>query len=368
MTNLPDRSASPVMQPQLRPPEDTVPQDWERLRVYLAGLGMKLETEPAPRQFAGGFANLNYLVLIDGAEAVLRRPPMGPLPPGAYDMARESRILSSLWAAFPLAPRALHLCEDASVLGAPFQINEYRRGISVRDRLPAPLEGDPAVGEQLSAMLVRVLAQLHRVDPAAVGLGDLGRPEGFLARAVEGWLKRAQLAVAGWATPRTEKLIAQLGAWLRAHSVPDRHIALLHNDYKLDNLLLDAHTLEPVAVVDWDQGTRGDALFDLANLLAYWTEAGDPPALQRLQQMPTAQPGFWTREQVAQAYAKATGFDLSELRFHRTLAMFKSAVILQQLHLRYRNGGTRDPRYGEFGKLAEELLAFAQELSAGRIF
>lgn len=354
--------------PQLRTAADTVAQDWPALQRYLAQHGLHFAAEPAPRQFAGGFANLNYLVLINGREAVLRRPPMGPLPPGAYDMGREAKILSRLWQRFALAPQALHLCQDDAVLGAPFQITEYRRGVSYRDTLPPPLAGDAAVGRHLGGALIAVLAQLHQVDPAAVGLDDLGRPQGFLERAVEGWIKRANLAVDGWASAETQHLVAELSRWLRQHRVPDRNPVLLHNDFKLDNLLLDPQTLAPVALLDWDQGTRGDARFDLATLLSYWTEAADPEAMQRMAQMPTAQPGFPTRQQAAEAYAAATGIDLSDFRFHRVLAQFKTAVIFQQLHARWRSGVTVDARYADFGVLAEGLLQFAQDIAAQRVF
>ncbi|WP_299692532.1 phosphotransferase family protein [Hydrocarboniphaga sp.] len=353
---------------QLRSAADTVAQDWSRLARYLKTQDLDLETDPPPRQFAGGFANLNYRVRIDGGDAVLRRPPMGSLPPGAYDMGRESKILSRLHERFALAPRALHLCQDASVLGAPFQITEYRRGISFRDTLPPALAVDPKVCRHLGLTMIDVLSQLHRVNPAEVGLADLGKPQGFLERAVEGWIKRAALAVAGWATPHTLGLIDELSVWLRAHRVPDGAAVLLHNDFKLDNLLLDPESLQPVAVLDWDQGTRGDGLFDLATLLSYWTEAGDPPVMQQLQQMPTALPGFPTRLQAAQTYSAATGRDLSDFRFHRVLAIFKTAVIFQQLHARWRSGATQDPRYADFGDLGEGLLAFAQDIAAQHLF
>lgn len=354
--------------PQLRSADDTVAQDWSRLQQYLATQGLHFDPTPAPRQFAGGFANLNYLIVVDGREAVLRRPPMGPLPPGAYDMGRESKILSRLHEQFPLAPRALHLCRDESILGAPFQITEYRRGVSYRASLPPALAGDTAACARLGQLLIDVLARLHRVDPEAVGLGDLGKPQGFLERAVEGWIKRANLAVDGWATPRTLSLIAELSSWLRANRQPDGPAVLLHNDFKLDNLLLDPQSLQAVAVLDWDQGTRGDGLFDLATLLSYWTEHGDPPAMHEMQQMPTALPGFPTREQAAQAYAAATGRDLSGFRFHRVLAMFKTAVIFQQLHARWVAGATQEARYATLGSLAEGLLEFAQDIAAQRRF
>lgn len=260
---------------------------------------MHLELEPPPRQFAAGFANLNYLIRLDGRLAVLRRPPEGPHPPGAYDMAREYRILSQLWRAFPLAPRGLHLCEDPRVIGEPFQIVEYRDGVSLRDALPAPVAGDPAAGAALGEMLIDVLVALHRVDPAAVGFDTFAKPTGFLRRAVEGWIRRATIAVEGWDRPATLQLIVELAHWLRENQAGEERAVLLHNDFKLDNVLIDAATLAPLAVLDWDQGARGDGLFDLAVLLSYWTEGGDPPAMHRMAQMPTTQPGFPTREQAA---------------------------------------------------------------------
>jgi aminoglycoside phosphotransferase (APT) family kinase protein len=354
--------------PALRAREETVRQDWRRIAAYLSHARMTLEIDPEPRQFAGGLANLNYLVRIDDGNAVLRRPPMGPLPPGAYDMGRESRILSRLHEQFPLAPRALHLCLDTEVIGAPFQITEYRRGFSVRESVPPPWVGDAEVGQRLTTMLIEVLTSLHRVDPSTVGLSDLGRPDGFLGRAVEGWIKRAHLALQHWALPTSFRLLIELGDWLRSHAVPDRRIGLLHNDFKLDNVLLDAQSLAPVAVLDWDQGTRGDVLFDLATLLSYWTEPRDPPLVRAIRQMPTEQPGFPRREAVAQAYAAASGADLSDFRFHRVLAQLKTAVIILQLHLRYRTGETREPRYAEFAGIGQALLEQAHDIATNRIF
>jgi len=350
--------------PELRSEADSTPQEWQRLCVHLAAHGMTLQFDPLPRQFAGGLANLNYLLTLNGTEAVLRRPPMGQLPPGAYDMAREFRILSRLWSAFPLAPRALHLCEDKSILGAPFQIIEYRRGFAVRSTLPQALRGSLDVGSCLASTLAGVLAQLHAVDPAAIGLGDLGHPEGFLKRAVEGWAKRAALLRAGGLSAAE----AQVVVWLRAHEAPGGASALVHNDLKLDNILLHGTTHAPVAVLDWDQGTRADALFDLATTLSYWVEPDDPPVMLALQQMPTAEAGFPSRREFAELYARLTGRDLSDFRFYRVLAIFKLAVIFQQLHHRYRQGATSDPRYADFGRLGDGIVDFALTVARGEIF
>src|SRR6476620_1184767 len=204
---------------------ESVPLDWAAVRAYLVGYGLRLDDDPPPRQFAGGLANLNYLIHLDGRPAVLRRPPLGELPAGAYDMAREFRILSRLRDALPVVPRGLFLGADAGVIGAQFQIIEYRPGLVIREHLPPELAGRPEVGARLSQVLLETLAAIHAVDADKVGLGDLGRPAGFLARAVSGWRKRGVAALEAG----TEALHADLGAWLEQHQVPDGAPALLHN-------------------------------------------------------------------------------------------------------------------------------------------
>jgi aminoglycoside phosphotransferase (APT) family kinase protein len=351
--------------PEFHGPGTEVAQDWERLSAYLAGEGHGLSREKPPRQFVSGMGNLNYLLHLDGEPAVLRRPPLGPIPPGANDMKREHRILSVLWQAFPLAPRAFLFCDDEGVLGAPFFIMEYRPGLVISGALPEALGGRPAISRQLTEMMVGVLAELHAVDPAAVGLDGFGRPEGFLARTVEGWSKRSAIAADGEAPP----VARAISDWLRAHLVAEQTPALLHNDFKLNNIILDPKTLEPIAVVDWDQGTRGDPLFDFATFLSYWIEPDDPPAMREMGQMPTAtEPSFPKRKEVVALYARFSGRDLSDFLFHRVLGMFKLCVIFMQLGQRYRLGATKDPRYARLSEVADGLLEFTHDIAQGRAF
>ncbi len=345
-----------------RPAATTIPQDWAALSRHLKAHGLAFDAGSSPPQFAGGFGNLNYLLEVDGARWVLRRPPLGVIPPGANDMAREHRVLSALNRAFPLAPLTLHFCADPSVLGAPFLILEYRPGLIIRDTLPTGISS-AKVGPPLSAKLIDILAELHAIDPAAVGLGDFGKPAGFLTRAVEGWAKRCAIACDG----ETPKPAVEIIAWLRAEPVPGGNVSLLHNDFKLDNVILDPVTLEPRAVVDWDMSTRGDPLFDLATLLSYWTEVGDPPCMHDIRQMPTAMPGFFTRAEMIDAYAKATGRDVSAFRFYRILTMFKLAVVYQQLGAQWRRGATNDPRFERFTALGSALLDFTHDIVRGRV-
>lgn len=339
--------------------QDAVPQDWSRLQQYLARQGLQLDADQETRQFAGGFGNLNYLVWVNGEKTVLRRPPLGVIPIGANDMAREYRILSNLWRSFPLAPRALHYCEDSGVLGAHFLLMEYRQGLVIGGKLPASPSIDVAQRHSLSEQLVDILVQLHQVDPSTVGLEGLGKPEGMLQRAVNGWQKRAVHAYDGVCPPA----VTRLHDWLNARIPTSQRVSLLHSDYKLDNVIWIPESLEPVAVIDWDMGTRGDPLTDLATLLSYWTELGDPQAMHQLAQMPTHETGFLSRQEVMNRYALRTGIDLSDFDFYRVLAQFKLAVVFQQLHAKFRRGEVTDERYRSFGSLSAGLLDFASEVA-----
>jgi aminoglycoside phosphotransferase (APT) family kinase protein len=349
---------------ELRGPTDSVQLDWPAVRAYLAGHAMRLDADPPPRQFAGGLANLNYLIYLDGKPAVLRRPPMGELPAGAYDMAREHRILSRLPDALPFVPRSLHLCDDPSVCGQRFQILEYRPGLVIRETISPDLAARPNLGARLSAVLLETIAAIHAVDTAAIGLDDLGRPEGFLARAVTGWIKRGETAKEAG----TETLHAEIGAWLEQHIVPEGKPGLLHNDFKLNNMILNPEDLSPVAIVDWDQGTRGDPLFDFATLLSYWVHSDDPWALHDMKQMPAIEAGLCSREAAVAAYAKITGRDVSNILFHRVITMYKLSVIFLQLGLRYRTGATTEPRYAPLTAIGTGILQFTHEIAQGRAF
>ena len=348
----------------LRSPSESVPLDWAAVGAHLAAHGMRLETDPPPRQFAGGLANLNYLVRIDDRPYVLRRPPMGELPAGSHDMAREHRILSRLPDALPFVPRSLHLCTDRAVIGQPFQLLEYRPGLVIREHVPPELAHRPEIGERLSHVLLETIAAIHAVDTAAIGLDDLGRPDGFLARAVSGWRKRGMAAK----EDGSEGLHTEVGAWLERHLVPDGAPGLLHNDFKLNNMILDPADFSPVAVVDWDQGTRGDPLFDFATLLSYWIHADDPWAMHDMQQMPADEACLWPRQQAVAEYARITGRDVSDFLFHRVLAMYKLSVIFLQLGLRYRTGVTTDPRYAPLSAIGTGILEFTHEIAQGRAF
>ena len=206
------------------------------------------------------------------------------------------------------------------------------------------------------------LTGLHRVDPAAVDLDSLGRPQGFLARQVAGWSKRAHLAY----DEQPGRLVRRIVAWLEDHIEPERAMSLVHNDFKLDNVLLDPERFTPVAVVDWDMCTRGCPLYDLAILLSYWTEPDDHPVMHALRQMPSAAPGFPSRAGVLDAYAQASGIDIGDFRFYRALSVFRLAIVFRQLFNLYRRRVRTSPEFARFDGVADGLLDFAFAIVEGR--
>ncbi len=325
------------------------------LRERLPGAEGPLEL----RQFGGGHANLTYLLGFGETEYVLRRPPLGPVAPSSHDMAREHRVLAALSRVFPLAPHSYLLCDDPAILGAPFHVMERRQGIVIRTDLPEEIKGDPALNRRIGEMMVDVLAALHRVDSGAAGLGDLGRPEGFVRRQLDGWTRR-------WHAAKQEDVARMdaVVAWLEDALPASKTISLLHNDYKLDNMMVGAEDpARAVAVFDWDMCTRGDPLMDLGYLLTFWGEAGDDPAWILGASMPTWHQGFPTREAAAERYARATGFDCGAVHWYHVFGVFKIAVVLQQIYIRFLRGQTRDRRFAAFGERIAALIDKAATLA-----
>ena len=349
-------------------PEHQQPENWKRLEEYLAKRGYKFLDDPRPRQFIGGFGNLNYLICVDGDLRVLRRPPHGPLPPGANDMVREFRVTSRLWKGFSLAPKGILLCEDETVLGAPFLIMEYCPGAVIETDVPKSLHNKV---QQISKMVIDVLVKFQAVDSASVGLQDLGSPDGFLERALRGWMKRFEIAASDIYQKSNPPLAAnEVIKWLIKQPLPKSDHSLLHNDFKLNNIVLDRNDLvTPVALLDWDMCTRGDPLFDFATLLSYWVEPDDPPALNKIGQMPTATTQGWmNRNEIADYYAKISGRDLSNLHYYRVITAFKHCVIFMQIYARYCRGTTKDPRIAELGTSLDSLFEFTLDIVQQRYF
>jgi aminoglycoside phosphotransferase (APT) family kinase protein len=338
--------------------------DWAKLQSYLRGKLPGAEKPLEVKQFRGGHSNLTYLMRFGGdQEWVMRRPPFGPLPVGGHDMAREYKVLSRLWKVFKPAPRAMLFCDDTSIVGAPFFVMERRNGIVIKNRTPFPKElpTDPASLRRLSEGFIDAAADLHGVDYKAIGLEDLGKPEGFLARQINGWMKR-------WEAAKTREvpLMEKLGAWFVEHLPPPQSPTVIHNDFYLHNIMLDAK--DPgnvVGVFDWEMSTLGDPLVDVGIALNYWRDKTDPPELL-MGETPTLMPGFLTRDQLVERYAKRTGRDLSHIAFYWAWAHWKNATVIEQIYVRYVRGQTTDPRFKQMGGQAP-ALAHAAALVAGRL-
>ncbi|HEX8260572.1 MAG TPA: phosphotransferase [Rubrobacteraceae bacterium] len=310
-------------------------------------------------QFPSGASNLTYLVKIGDWEGVLRRPPLGPLPPKAHDMGRESNLLKKLHEAFPLAPKPYFFCEDESIVGAPFYVMERREGVIVDASFPEGVEPTDELRRGISRMVVDTFVELHAVDWQKAGLGELGRPEGFLERQVKGWIGRYDKA-------KTEVIeeVEPLTEWI-ARDIPESPPAtIVHNDYKLNNLLLNPEDLTEVrAVLDWEMTTIGDPLFDLAVSLSYWVEAGDSQELKEVLPTVASTPGFMTRREFIDRYAEQSGRDLSNVHWYVVFGYFKLAVILQQIYARWHSGQTKDERFADFDERVRNVILHAYELS-----
>ena len=335
--------------------------DWPRLEHYLRQRLPQLDGSLEVLQFPNGSANLTYLLRFGEQPLVVRRPPFGVLAPGAHDMRREFRALDGLSRHFPPAPKPYLYCDDHDVIGSDFIVVEYRRGVVVWDTIPDAMAHHADVARRIGLAVVDALAELHLLDPEAIGLAQFGRPAGFVERQIAGWQKRWDLVDSG----RVPEMAA-VGERLEASFVgvaAEPAAAVLHNDYKLDNCQFDPAEPDRVhSIFDWDMATLGDPLVDLGTLLNYWPDPSDPaddrplhvPGLERM--------GLISRDEVVSRYAERTGFDVSGVAWYVAFATWKTAVILEQLYQRYVRGESTDPRMAERGEPVARLAARACRL------
>lgn len=342
--------------------------DWRSLESYLrdqlpraARFAGRFGRGPLPaltvRQFPGGYSNLTYLLHFGDIALVLRRPPAGPVPIRAHDMAREYRWLEGLHPVFPLAPEPFLLCEDPSVLGSIFYVMERREGLVIRAEEPAELRARPELRRRVGQALVDTLAQLHAVEVSMPPLSRLGKPEGFIARQVRGWTERWRHAATS-SVPEMDNL----SQWLSLNEPPESSPAVVHGDFKLDNVVLDPHDLTRlVAVLDWEMCALGDPLVDVGMLVVYWVHAAASGARDSWATV-TGRPGWLGRDALLDRYAAASARDLSQIRFYERLALFKLAVILQQLYVRHARGQSDDARLAHLDERVAGLARYAVAL------
>jgi len=291
-------------------------------------------------QFPGGHSNLTYLIHHGDREYVLRRPPFGSKVKSAHDMGREVAVLSKLAPVYDRAPKVIAYEPTGEVLGAPFYLMERRRGVILRKDLPTQ---DPVVIRRICDVLVDALVDLHAVDYVKAGLGDFGKPAGYVARQVAGWIER-------YAGSQTDDLPAMstVGPWLEANKPADGAPALIHNDFKFDNVIFDPSLERITGVLDWEMATIGDPLMDFGTALSYWMQADDAALFQQPLFGVTTKPGMPPRTEIAKRYLERSGRRTDSLVFYYAFGLYKTAVILQQIYYRYAKGLTKDPRFAPF--------------------
>ena len=331
-----------------RPVRASEQLEWSRLEEFLRKALPEIGNAPMEvEQFPGGHSNLTYLLRFGDREMVLRRPPFGPVPPRAHDMARECRLLQAVHPVFPLAPRPYLLVEDLSVAGFVFYVMERRRGIVIREEEPPELQSHR---REISEAMVDTLADLHAVDVTKHGLDALGKPAGFVARQIRGWTER-------WHGSKTSELpqMEEVAAWLNARIPPDPpRPSLVHGDYKLDNVMLDASPPHRVvAVFDWEMSAIGDPLVDLGILLCYWLYTEEV----------TLRAGWFNREEILERYTARSKRSVDNIAVYEVFAVFKLAVVLQQIYARFVRGQTDDPRFAVLGDRVTLLAVKAAELA-----
>ncbi len=349
-------SKEPLDQPQaIRAGEEL---NTAQLEAYLKKHLPDLRGPLLVQQFPSGYSNLTYFLQFGERELVLRRSPFGAKIKTAHDMAREYRILANLIQVYSKVPKPLLYCDDEAIIGAPFYVMERVKGVILRVKPPAGISLSPELMRRLSESCIDNLVAIHRIDYVKAGLSDLGKPEGYVERQIRGWTQRYQ-------NSRTDEIpeMEHVAEWLNANLPVESGAALIHNDYKYDNLVLDPEDLSKIiAVLDWEMATIGDPLMDLGTTLSLWIEAGDPPEMQMFGL--TALPGNLSREEIVSCYARKSGREISDMVFYYVYGLFKLAVIVQQIYHRYKQGLTHDKRFAPLihvvracGKMAALAMA-----------
>ncbi len=328
---------------------DAVAQ-WLRLHASDA---TGLDGSPEVRQFSGGASNLTFLLRYPTREVILRRPPRGTKAKGAHDMRREFTIQQSLAPVFPYVAEMIGFCDDQSVLGADFYVMERIEGIIPRSEWPADVPLSPEQARALCLNAVDVLVELHSVGPAASGLGERGKGAGYVGRQVEGWTARYRNAHTD-DVPDFEDVME----WLGDNQPDDIATCVIHNDYKLDNLVFSPDDVTRiVAILDWEMATLGDPLMDVAGSMAYWVQADDSEAFKMLRRVPTHLPGMLTRDEFVAHYCERMGFTINpeQWRFYEVFGLFRLAAIAQQIYYRFFHGQTTNEMYGLFGEAVRQV-------------
>jgi aminoglycoside phosphotransferase (APT) family kinase protein len=313
----------------------------------------ELDTTPQVRQFPGGASNLTYLLSYPVRDLILRRPPVGAKAKGAHDMNREFTIQSRLRPVFGYVPDMVAFCDDQDVIGSDFYVMQRLAGTILRQDLPPGLTLTEADARSLCLNFLDVLVELHAVEPARAGLDELGKGSGYVARQVGGWSDRYRKA-------RTDNVgdYERVMAWLDANRPDDVATCVIHNDFRLDNVVLAADDpLRVVGVLDWEMATLGDPLMDLSGALAYWVQADDDESYSAIRRQPSHLPGMLSRAEMVDYYTSRRGLTVTpeQWRFYEVFGLFRLGVIAQQIYYRYHHGQTTNEAYAVFLDVATYL-------------
>jgi aminoglycoside phosphotransferase (APT) family kinase protein len=316
------------------------------------------------KQFSEGRSNLTYQLKIGDWEAVLRRPPLGPVAPKAHDMEREFKILTEVHPKFSPAPKP-YILADESLIGSPFFIMERKKGIVLGTDFPEQIMVTEELCRTISEKMVEMLVKLHEINYKQTRLVEFIKPEGFLERQVHGWINRYERAKTNEITG-----VDKLKKWLENQIPTSQEPTIIHNDFKLNNSMFSEDFSKVIGLFDWEMTTVGDPLVDLGVALSYWREANDSPLLSRGQddKSPiTSNPGFMTRNEFIESYSQNSGRDVSNIHFYLIFAYFKLAVICQQIYFRWRKGQTSDERFANLNVYVSNLIQYALETTTSRI-
>nr|AOE12852.1 phosphotransferase [uncultured bacterium]CCF99424.1 phosphotransferase enzyme family protein [uncultured Flavobacteriia bacterium] len=307
-----------------------------------------IESELFVKQFTHGYSNLTYLLSIENKEYVLRKPPIGAIKRG-HDMSREFKVQSAVQKEFSKVPKMFAYTDDAAVLGSEFYIMEKVEGIILNFKEAKKRAIQANDYKTIANSWLDTFTELHQLDYDAIGLTNLGKPEGYVERQVTNWGKQ-YLKAATKDVPSAEKVMQ----WMQENQPKNYQHCLIHNDYKYDNVVFkDNSWKEITAVLDWEMATLGDPLMDLGTSLGYWTLASDHEFVKQGIPSPTIFEGNPMRSEIVSSYAKKSGRDIHNMVFYYAFGLFKIAVIAQQIYYRYSKGLTSDPRFANLDKAAE---------------
>ncbi len=338
-------------------------RDGETLDVAAVDAAIKaalpeLEGQPSLSQYPSGASNLTSALDYPTRRLILRRPPFGARPKSGHDMHREYRIMTELAPVFPAVPNTVLYSNDESIIGAEFYVMDRSEGHLIHKTIPKEWNWGAATTRRLCENFFQKLVELHQVDFKAAGLGDFGRPEGYVERQISGWNRRFEKAL----TDNVDRF-EDVRDWLTANKpASELSHAILHGDFRIDNCILNLDDPTQIdAILDWEISALGDPLMDLGNTLAYWIEPNDPPAMHLLIRQPSAAPGMMTRREVVDFYAEKTGADVSNIQFYYVYGIFRLAVIIQQIYNRFHHGHTKDARFKDYYKMSNALGNLARE-------